>query len=134
MIPVSGVPPATPLTLQETPVSVVPVTAGINVCVVPKSSEADRGVTLTLSEVGVGVGGGSWTTGELVTRLLQAKPHAVLRSRARVSTLGKRQCGTLRERVPASWERGRIAGRNAGEGPVKASCARRGPFAGGHKR
>jgi hypothetical protein len=81
---------------------VVPVTAGINVCVVPKSSEADRGVTLTLTEVGAGTDSDAGTAGELVTVLLQPRAHAVLTSRASVSIAGRCLRGALREQAQAS--------------------------------
>lgn len=77
-------------------------TVGINACVVPRRSDAVTGVTLTLTEVGVGVGGGEWTTGELVTMLPQPREHPALTSRASVSTAGKWLGGALREQVPAS--------------------------------
>jgi hypothetical protein len=89
------VPPGTPLTLQDTSVLVAPVTVGVNVCVVPKSSEAVRGVTLTLTEAGAGVGGGGWTTGVLATKLAQPRVLPALTSRTRVSTVGKRLCDAL---------------------------------------
>ena len=120
MVPVREVPPGTPLTLQDTSVLVAPVTVPVNVCVVPKSSEAVKGVTLTLTEAGAGVGGGGWATGDLATKLAQPMAHPAATSTARVSTIGERLCDALCEWLPASCERGRMVRRNAGEGPQES--------------
>jgi hypothetical protein len=67
----------------------------MNACVLPKSIEAVRGVTLTLTKVDVGTGGGGWTADELVTTLPQPKAQPAVTSTARVRTVGKRLCGAL---------------------------------------
>ncbi len=58
MVPVVGLPPGTPLTLQETLVLLVPVTVAAKVCALPKSNEAVLGVMVAVMEEGVGGGGG----------------------------------------------------------------------------
>src|SRR5258708_22109482 len=60
MVPVVGLPPGTPLTLQETLVLLVPVTVAAKVCALPKSNEAVVGVMVAeMEEGGRGGGGGS---------------------------------------------------------------------------
>jgi hypothetical protein len=56
MVPVATFPPGMALTVQLTRVSVVPVTVGANVCVVPRSRAAVGGLIVTLMEDGAGVG------------------------------------------------------------------------------
>lgn len=53
-MPAVGLPFGTPLTLQFTPVLVVPFTVAVNCCVAPRKTEAVDGETLTL----MGGGGG----------------------------------------------------------------------------
>ena len=57
MKPTEALPPVMPLTVQETLVFVAPDTAALKVCELPKSTDAVAGVTTTLMEEGVGVGG-----------------------------------------------------------------------------
>jgi hypothetical protein len=82
MVPVNCVPPATPLTLHDTVVSLAPVTVGVKACVLPKSSEAVAGVTVTPTAEIVGVGGGG-TAEKLVTPLPQPTVNPLLMRRAR---------------------------------------------------
>lgn len=58
IVPTLELPPAIPLTLQETPVFDVPVTLAANCCVCPRITEAVEGVTLTVTFGGGGGGGG----------------------------------------------------------------------------
>jgi hypothetical protein len=58
IVPNAGVPPATPFTLQETPMSIELVTLAENVCEFPKITEALGGVTVTAIPGGGGGGGG----------------------------------------------------------------------------
>ncbi len=58
MVPTLELPPATPLTLQTTPVFEAPLTLAVNCCVCPRSTEAVEGVTLTVTLGGGGGGGG----------------------------------------------------------------------------
>jgi hypothetical protein len=53
MVPAAEVPPATPLTLHETSVSVAPVTVAVKVCVLPKRGDAVAGVMAMLVDEGV---------------------------------------------------------------------------------
>ena len=85
MVPVREVPPATPLTLHATVVSLAPVTMGVKACVLPRSSEAVAGVTVTPTAEGVGVGGGGWTAVEPATPLPQPIANPLLMSRAKTS-------------------------------------------------
>jgi len=84
MVPVRDVPPATPFTLHDTVVSLAPVTVGVKACVLPKSSEAVAGVTVTPTAEGVGVGGGG-TAEELATLLPQPMVNPLLMRRAKTS-------------------------------------------------
>ena len=94
MVPVTGLPPAMPFTLQETVVSVAPVTAAAKVCVLPKRSEAVAGVMVTEMEEGVGGGGGGGTTAVLAPPVLPAQPkvHAAVARRVRIDSAAKREC------------------------------------------
>jgi len=90
MVPAMGLPPAMPLTLQETLVSVVPEIVAVKVCALPKSSEAVAGVTVTLMEDGGGdVEGGST---DVATPPLQPVAHAAVARRTRIGSAGKRGC------------------------------------------
>ena len=57
MKPTEALPPVMPLTVQETLVLVAPDTAEVKVCELPKRTDAVAGVTATLMDEGVGVGG-----------------------------------------------------------------------------
>ena len=124
MVPVTGLPPATPFTLQDIAVLVEPVTLGVKVCVLPRRTDDEVGVIVTLTEEGVGVGGGADGLTEVATPPLQPRVHATVAKRTTVASAGKRGCAALRELLPAFCERGRMPRRNAGEGP--GSRARRG--------
>jgi hypothetical protein len=81
--------------VQDTLVFVVPVTVAVKVCGLPKSTEAVAGVTVTLMEDGVGVGGGTeggggWTTAE--SPLAQPAAHATVAKRTKIANAGKRGC------------------------------------------
>jgi len=119
MVPVAGVPPATPFMLQDTAMLVEPVTVGVRVCALPSRTEDVVGVTVTLMEEGVGVGGGDGGITEVATPPLQPRVHAAVARRMRIASAGKRgDCTALRELLPAFCERGRMPRRNAGEGPA----------------
>jgi len=83
-----------PLTLQETLVSVAPVTVAAKVCVLPKRSETVAGVMVTVIEEGVGGGDGGGTTAEPAPPLLPAQPteHAAVARRARIGSAAKSGC------------------------------------------
>ena len=86
-------PPAVPLTLQETVVSVAPVTVAVKVCVLPKTSEAVAGVMVTVTEEeGGGGGGGTTTELALVLPVLPAQPsvQAAVAKRMRSGSAAKR--------------------------------------------
>jgi hypothetical protein len=87
-----------PLTLQETVVSVAPVTVAAKVCVLPKRSETVAGVMVTVIEEGAG-GGGGGATAELAPAppLLPAQPtaHAAVARRARIGSVARRGCSAL---------------------------------------
>ena len=57
MKPTEELPPAMPSTIQKTLVFVAPDTDEVKVCELPKRTDAVAGVTTTLMEEGVGVGG-----------------------------------------------------------------------------
>src|SRR6266404_1873097 len=122
MVPVAGLPPGMPLTLQEMLVSVAPVTVAVKVCALPKSNEAVAGITVTLMEEGGWIGGGGWTTAE--TPPPQPTVHAAVARRTRIGNAGKRGCDAGEETVTAFCERGRMLRRNAGEGPGSRAGAR----------
>jgi len=63
--------------------------------VLPKSTEAVGGVIVTLMEEGVGVGGGGWTTEELVTALPQPRADALAMRRPKISVTRKRGFGGM---------------------------------------
>jgi hypothetical protein len=92
MVPVSCVPPATPLTLHDTVASLAPVTVGVKAWVLPKSSEAVAGVRVTPTAEGVGVGGGR-TAEELATPLAQPTVNPLLMRRVRTSPSQERDGG-----------------------------------------
>jgi hypothetical protein len=73
-------------------VSLAPVTVGVKACVLPKSSEAVAGVTVTPTAEIVGVGGGG-TAEELSTPLAQPTVNPLLMSRARTSHSQERDGG-----------------------------------------
>jgi hypothetical protein len=119
MVPVMGLPPAMPFTLQETVGSVAPVTAAAKVCVLPKRSEAVAGAMVTVIEEGAVGGGGGGTTAVLAPPVLPAQPrvHAAAARRVRIDSAAKRECVAVSDSVRAFCGRGRMLGRNAGEGP-----------------
>jgi hypothetical protein len=123
MVPITGEPPATPLTLHETVVLLAPVTVGVKACALPKRSEAVAGVRVTLMEDGVGVGvgggGGGWTADELVTALPQPTVNPMASRRARSTHSQARNGVGWRRPMLAFCERGRMVRRNAGEGPAE---------------
>jgi hypothetical protein len=95
MVPVAGLPAEMLLTLHVTLVSVVPVTVAVKVCWLPKSTETVAGVTVTLMEDGVGVGGGvggggGWTTAE--SPLAQPATHVTVAKRTKIVSAGKCGC------------------------------------------
>jgi hypothetical protein len=83
-----------PLTLQETVVSMAPVTVARKVCVLPKRSEAVAGVMVTVTEEEGGGGGGGGTTTELALAppVLPAQPsvQAAAPRRMRSGSAAKR--------------------------------------------
>jgi len=89
-VPVTGLPPAVPLTLQETVVSVAPVTVAVKVCVLPKTSEAVAGVMVAVTEEGGD--GGTTTELALVLPVLPAQPsvQAAVAKRMRSGSAAKR--------------------------------------------
>ena len=82
-------PPGIPLTLQETVVSVAPVTAAEKFCVAPSRGAAASGVMVTVTAGGGGGGGGTTATTPAVP-LAPAQPaiHAGVARRARTSRDG----------------------------------------------
>ena len=120
-------PPGMPLMLQETAVSVAPVTVALRVCAVPRSTDPLAGVTVTLMDAGVGVGGmglGGADTTEPAIPPPQPTVHVAPARRARARRMRERGCRLAPEFAIAFFERGRIHWRNAGEVPaetVKAS-------------
>jgi hypothetical protein len=74
MVPAIGLPPAMPLTFQETVVSVAPVTVAAKVCVLPKRTEAVAGVIVTAEGGGGGSGGGTTVEAALAPPVLPAQP------------------------------------------------------------
>ena len=95
MVPVAELPAGMLLTLHVTLVSVAPVTVAVKVCDLPKSTERVAGVTVTLMEDGVGVGGGiggggGWTTA--VSPLAQPAAHATAAKRTKIASAGKCGC------------------------------------------
>jgi hypothetical protein len=118
MVPVAGVPPGTPFTLQDTAVLVEPVTLGVKVWVLPRRTDDVVGVTVTLTEEGAGVGVGPDGATEVETPPLQPKMHATVARRMRIARAEKRDCAALQELLPAFCERVPMPRRNAGEGPA----------------
>jgi len=53
------------------------------------------GVIVTLMEEGVGIGGGGWTTEELVTALPQPRADALAMRRPKISVTRKRGFGGM---------------------------------------
>ncbi len=91
-MPVTGLPPAMALTLQETVVSAAPVTVAVKVCVLPKRSEALVGVMVTATEEEGGGGGGTTTELALAPPVLPAQPsvQAAVERRMRSGNAAKR--------------------------------------------
>ena len=87
-----GLPPAMVLTLQETVVSAAPVTVAEKVCVLPRRSEAEAGVMVTLMDEG---GGGIIV--ELALLVLPAQPTvlAAAARRARMGSAARGDCAGL---------------------------------------
>ena len=79
------------LTLHETVVSAAPVTVAEKVCVLPKRSEAEAGVMVTLMDEG---GGGGGIIVELAPAVLPAQPTvlAAAARRARAGSMSRRGC------------------------------------------
>jgi len=80
------------LTLQETVVSAAPVTVAEKVCVLPRRSEAEAGVMVTLMDEG---GGGIIV--ELALLVLPAQPTvlAAAARRARMGSAARGDCAGL---------------------------------------
>jgi len=95
-VPVRGVPPAMALTLQETVVSAAPVTVAEKFCVLPRRSEAEAGVMVTLMDEGGGGGGGGIIV-ELALPVLPAQPAvlATAARRARAGSAARGECAGL---------------------------------------
>ncbi len=92
-MPVTGLPPAMALTLQETVVSAAPVTVAVKVCVLPKRSEAVAGVMVTVTEEeGGGGDGGTTTEFAFAPPVLPAQPsvQAAVERRMRSGNTAKR--------------------------------------------
>ena len=87
-----GLPPAMVLTLQETVVSAAPVTVAEKVCVLPRRSEAEAGVMVTLMDEG---GGGIIV--ELALPVLPAQPTVLVAAarRARMGSVARDECAGL---------------------------------------
>jgi hypothetical protein len=113
-----------PLTLQETVVSVAPVTVAAKVCVLPKRSETVAGVMVTVIEEGVGGG----TTAEPAPPLLPAQPteHAAVARRARIGSAAKSGCAAPLDSVQAFCGRGRMCGEMQAKGHGRERGAVRG--------
>ena len=94
MVPAIGLPPAMPLMLQETVVSVAPMTVAEKVCVLPKRTEAVAGVmvTVTAEDGGGGSGGGTAVEAALAPPVLPAQPsvQAATEKRMRSGSAAKR--------------------------------------------
>ena len=108
------------LTLHETLLFVAPETVEVKVCELPKSTDAVAGVTVTLTEEGIGGGGVGMT--ELAIAPPQPAAHAAAASRARTSA-AERGCTVAQESETAFSERGRMHWRNAGEVPARLAMA-----------
>src|SRR6266849_6607843 len=94
MVPVTGLPPAMALTLQETVVPAAPVTVAVKVCVLPKRSEAVAGVMVTVTEEEGGGGGGGTTTGlALAPPVLPAQPSVQAAVERRMRSGSAAKCG-----------------------------------------
>src|SRR3954453_17761155 len=117
MVPTVAFPPGIPFTLHETLVSLVFVTAAVNVCVFPRTRDALVGVTMTLIEV-AGAGGG--VVAELVAPPPQPNNPVVT---ARTTKIDAPNPGTLRapglRTQLVILRNGPHALRIAGEGPAK---------------
>ena len=118
MVPVAGLPPGTPLTLQETLALLVPVTVAVRVCVLPKSNEAVLGVMVTVMEEGLGGGGGGTIVG-FTLPVLPAQPevHAARARRVRIGRVATHGRAAVCDSLRVSSGRGRMKWRNAVEGP-----------------
>src|SRR5882757_6785763 len=123
MKPTEALPPVMPLTVQETLVFVAPDTAEVKVCELPKSTDAVAGVTATLMEEGVGVGGVG--TMELAIPPPHPATQTAIATKSGVCGARECECAVARESVTAFSERGRMHWRNAGEVPAKAAIAER---------
>jgi hypothetical protein len=75
-----------PFTLQDTAVLVEPVTLGVRVCVLPRSTEDVAGVMVTLTEEGVWEGGGSGGATEEAIPPLHPRVHAAVARTARMGS------------------------------------------------
>ena len=124
-MPVIGLPPAMPLMLQETVVSVAPVTVAAKVCVLPKRTEAVAGVIVTAEGGGGSGGGGTTAEAALAPPVLPAQPSvkAATEKRMRSGSAEKHGLTASLDSVRAFSERGRMVRRNAGEGPGKGARA-----------
>ena len=115
-------PPGMLFTLQDTLVSVAPVTVALKAFGAPRSTDAEAGVTLMLMEEGVvGVGIGGVGTTELAIPPPHAAAYTAVARKNR--TRGPREggCMSALESVTTSSEGGRMDWRNAGEVPAKAA-------------
>src|SRR5579859_3691965 len=118
MVPTTEVPPGMPLTVQETLVSVVPVTFARKVCEVPRRSEAAAGVTVTAIAAGTGGGSGGVATGEVTLLTVLAAQPWLQAAAARSTRNGRAMNGRWSTQALLPFcERGRMPRRNAGEGP-----------------
>lgn len=97
MVPMMALPPAIPLTLQHTVISVAPVTVAVKVCVLPNKSEAVAGAMVTVTEGGGGGAGGTTADAAPAPLVLPAQPmvKAVEEKRTRSGSAAKRSCGAL---------------------------------------
>jgi len=84
------------LTLHETVVSAAPVTVAEKVCVLPRRSEAEAGVMVTLMDEGGGGGGGGIIV-ELALPVLPAQPTVLVAAarRARMGSAARGECAGL---------------------------------------
>ena len=116
MNPVDALPPGMPLALQETPVLVEPAMVAFRVCDAPKRTDAEAGVTVTLTEEGVGGRG----VGVIEPVSPPAQPATLAAKARKAKTKGAEESSwaAALEWVTVMCERGRMLWRNAGEGPA----------------
>lgn len=103
----AALPPGIPLTLQETVVSVAPVTVAEKFCVAPSRGAATSGVMVTVT-VGGGGGGGATATRPAVPPAAQPAIDADTARSARIGRDGKKRRISRRDLLRFFCERGRM--------------------------